>query len=609
MKLALSIASLIVLVVHGVVFYDQFFHKWERYQTAYFDQARSQARNDAERAELSERSPRIEQIIVTQFGESRVDRCGTCHIAIDDPRFAGLGHPLKAHPYSAKLGDVQVNGIWQRRHKFSDFGCTVCHEGQGRGLTDHYAHGEDHYWPEPLLGYVVQANWKKEFQPHLKGKDYMEAACAQCHSEEKFAGTPQIARGRQLFFSNNCYGCHRIEGISDGTLGPELTEAGKKFKVDYLWESIVDPRAGMASSFMPKFDLKNDEIKALVIFLKSRHGVNLTETSLSQYRTRLHATGAPASETSTTLAAGDIIAKGRKLVEDRACAACHKIGEKDGGIAPDLSFEGLMKDDKWLVDHFRNPRVVMPDSIMPGFRFAEADFQAMSAYLMTLKTAPVSASQADTFQALCARCHGDKGDGLGKTALYIDPAPRDLTKVAFMNSKPRERFVQSVKEGVHGTSMPAWSKVLNDQQVSGLVDYVYATFVKEKGRELKPRNVPEKNPVASSAQSIQRGEGIFLARCTGCHGRKADGKGPNSLDIVPRPRNLRNSPFVTSLSDRRVLEAILYGVQGTAMPPWVDYGLSVNDAGDLANFIRSLTQKSARPQLRAGNQTWQQNEQ
>ena len=30
------------------------------------------------------------------------------------------------------------------------------------------------------------------------------------------------------------------------------------------------------------------------------------------------------------------------------------------------------------------------------------------------------------------------------------------------------------------------------------------------------------------------------------------------------------------------------GVQGTAMPPWIDYGLSKDDAGDVANYIRSL---------------------
>lgn len=600
MKLALAIASLVVFAVHGVVFYDQFFNKWERYQTAYFDQARSQARNEAEKADMANRSPRIEQIMVTSFGDTRVDRCTTCHIASDDPRFAGLSHPLKTHPYSAAMGDVQNGGRWERRHKFNDFGCTVCHDGQGRGLEEDYAHGADHYWPDPLLGYVAQEPWRKDLLPSLKGKEYLEVNCAQCHSEESFAGTPNVAKGRQLFFDKNCYGCHRIEGISDGTLGPELSEAGHKFKVDYLWESIVEPRANLATSFMPKFNMTPAEVKSLVIFLKSRKGVNLSETSLARFRAKLTPVAAPAAPaTATPPVAINLAVRGKEVFEQRACVACHKLGEKDGMVAPDLSFEGLMKDDQWLMDHFRNPRTRIPDSIMPGFRFTASDFQAMTAYLATLRTPPSPSSPGDTFEAFCARCHGEKGDGQGPIATYIDPAPRDLTKAAFFVSKPRERFTQSIKEGVHGTSMAAWGKVLNDGQINSLVDYVMATYVKEKARVLKVSKVPEQNPVPGSNESIARGEQAYLARCTGCHGRKADGKGPNALDIVPRPRNLRNSPFVASINDRRVMESILYGVQGTAMPPWIDYGLSQKDAGDLVNYIRSLTQAS-RPQLRAG---------
>lgn len=599
MKLALAIASLVVMAVHGVVFYDQFFHKWERYQTAYFDQVRGQTKNEAERSEMAARSPRIEQILVTQFGETRVDRCTTCHIASDDPRFAGLAHPLKAHPFSKALGDLEVNGRWERRHKFNDFGCTVCHEGQGRGLDEHYAHGEDHYWPEPLAGYVTQETWKKEYHPLLKGKEFLEAACAQCHSEENFAGTPHVRRGRQIFFESNCYGCHRIEGISDGVLGPELTDGGRKFKVDYLHESIVDPRANLASSFMPKFQLSREDVKSLVIFLKSRKGLNLSETSLSLYRARLRPESG-VSETRPVPTGADVLARGKQLIEDHACAACHKIGSKDGTIAPDISFEGLMRDDAWLLDHFRNPRSRMPDSIMPAFRFTDADFQAMTAHLASLKTAPATGTPDGNYKALCARCHGEKGDGLGPVASYIDPAPRDLTKVAFMNSKPRARLIESIKSGVHGTSMPAWSKVLNDAQIEQLLDHVQTAFVRTKATAAKARKVPEKNPVATNAESIARGEKTFLARCTGCHGRKADGKGPNSLDMLPHPRNLRNRPFVESLSDQRLLDSLLYGVQGTAMPPWIDYGLTQNDAGDLVNYIRSLTQASARPQLRAG---------
>jgi hypothetical protein len=186
-RLALAAASLVILGVHGAVFYQQFFHKWESYQTAYFDQARSLAKTDAERAAVAGRKPRVEQIIVTQFGENRVDRCTTCHIGADDPRFKDYAAPLKSHPFSAELGDKQLpDGKWERRHKFSDFGCTVCHDGQGRGLEEFYAHGEDEFWTEPMLGYVTQENWRGEFKEKLRGKDYMQANCAPCHTEETF---------------------------------------------------------------------------------------------------------------------------------------------------------------------------------------------------------------------------------------------------------------------------------------------------------------------------------------------------------------------------------------------------------------------------------------
>jgi len=581
MRLPLAIASFVVLIVHGVVFRNQFFHEWERHQSAYIEQARSMSKNDRERKELETRSPRIEQIIVSSFGDTHVDRCTTCHIAADDPRFGGHAEPLKTHPYSAAMGDVQRNGQWERRHKFSDFGCTVCHDGEGRGLETFYAHGEDEFWPGPLMGYVTQGNWRKDFSPNLKGQEYMEANCAQCHTEEGFAGTPHVERGRKLFYAMNCYGCHKIDGMSEGTLGPDLTEAGKKFKVDYLWESIVEPRANLASSFMPDFHLPQADVEALVIFLKSRRGVNFAETSLDRYKA--HVANVPVVIPPGT--AGE--KAGEQLLGDRACTACHKLGDKDGGIAPDLSYEGLIRDDQWLGDHFVNPRSRVPDSIMPAFRFPAEDFQRLSAYLVSLKTPPPPVDARTTFTNLCARCHGEKGDGQGKVAWYIDPSPRDFTKPGFMASKPRTRFVTSIAEGVGGTSMPPWKRILKEEQINGVLDYVMQTFAKEQFKELKTRNIPEKNPVAGSPDSIARGEQVFELRCGGCHGRKADGKGPNSLDIFPHPRNFRNHWFVESVPDRRLFESIEYGVQGTAMPSWMDT-LSTNEVGDAINFIRSL---------------------
>jgi mono/diheme cytochrome c family protein len=601
MRLALAIASFVILIVHGWVFYDQFFHKWERHQTAYFDQARAMAKTDAERAALADRSPRIEQIIVTSFGErggeNRVDRCATCHIGVDDPRFKDHAAPLKSHPFSEAMGDRMVNGKWERRHKFSDFGCTVCHDGQGRGLDTFYAHGEDHYWPDPLIGYVTQ-NWRSDYKPKLKDKEFIQANCAQCHTEENFKGAPLVTRGRQLFFEKNCYGCHKIEGFSSGTLGPELSEAGKKFKLDYLLESVVEPRANSAVSFMPKFKLSDDEVKALIVFLKSRRGINFSETSLDRYRASLNkgkseqpASAAPETSPKTAIAGPTLAALGEKLINERSCLACHKLGAQDGGIAPDLSFEGLIKDEKWMMDHFRDPRSRVSDSIMPSFGFADADYQAMTAYLMSLKTPPPGAQPAELYMNYCSRCHGDMGNGKGMIAVYLDPFPRDFTKSGFMNSKTEDRLIKSIREGVAGTSMPAWGRALNDEQIRGVFNYIQTSFVRDSRRQLKDRKLPDSNPVAMSADSIANGERIFQQRCTGCHGKKADGKGPNSIDILPRPRNLRNADFMNSMADRRLFESILYGVQGTAMPAWIDYGLTQKDVGDLVNYLRSLNQR------------------
>lgn len=157
-----------------------------------------------------------------------------------------------------------------------------------------------------------------------------------------------------------------------------------------------------------------------------------------------------------------------------------------------------------------------------------------------------------------------------------------------MVNKPESRFVTSIYSGVPGTSMPPWGRTLTLPQIQGVLDYVWANFVRQPHRQLRARKVPDANPVPMSDTSAARGREIFLQRCTGCHGRKADGKGPNSIDISPRPRNLRNAAFVQSAPDRRLLESILYGVEGTAMPSWMDYGLSQNDVGDIVNYIRSL---------------------
>ena len=52
--------------------------------------------------------------------------------------------------------------------------------------------------------------------------------------------------GAELFLGSGCAGCHTIEGLSAGQLGPDLTQIGGREDAAYIRESILDPDAVIA---------------------------------------------------------------------------------------------------------------------------------------------------------------------------------------------------------------------------------------------------------------------------------------------------------------------------------------------------------------------------
>ena len=76
----------------------------------------------------------------------------------------------------------------------------------------------------------------------------------------------------------------------------------------------------------------------------------------------------------------------------------------------------------------------------------------------------------------CGHCHGTTGDGLGPTAMLLDPYPRDYRQGKF-KFKSTERAAKPttddlervVREGVQGTAMPSFG-LLPDAQIKALVD-------------------------------------------------------------------------------------------------------------------------------------------
>jgi putative copper export protein/methionine-rich copper-binding protein CopC/mono/diheme cytochrome c family protein len=92
-----------------------------------------------------------------------------------------------------------------------------------------------------------------------------------------------------------------------------------------------------------------------------------------------------------------------------------------------------------------------------------------------------------------------------------------------------------------------------------------------------------KNPVASTTDSIARGERLYLANCSSCHGVDGHGSGPSAAGLLPSPGDLNNE--VPQLSAGVLYYRITNGVITTAMPSFAG-SLSQNDRWDLVNYLR-----------------------
>ncbi len=89
-------------------------------------------------------------------------------------------------------------------------------------------------------------------------------------TESSSLGDPEL--GQEIYDSNGCGACHRINGLG-GTIGPDLTEVWKKGD-EYIRESIFEPRKVVVKGYkpvMPSFKkvLTESDVDNIIAYLKS----------------------------------------------------------------------------------------------------------------------------------------------------------------------------------------------------------------------------------------------------------------------------------------------------------------------------------------------------
>jgi mono/diheme cytochrome c family protein len=337
---AFAVVSIVLLVLLAIAPAKNHFSEWRQYQHAYLRLIHE--RSDALTLRRHFQGG-IQQIWLPDLGV--VDRCPTCHVGINEASLADVStQPFGKHP-----------GI---PHKLDEFGCVVCHRGQGPATTVSEAHYSTLAWEQPVLP-----------------TKYIQSSCGQCHQDD-LPGTPLLNQGRQLLAQSGCLHCHAIR-VRGTTLQPTddpppLIHVADKTTREWVYAWIKNPQAYASTAKMPDFKLSDGEARDISAFLIA-DSTPLAGDTLSL---PLRATSDPTA--------------GASLYGESFCATCHAVQNAagnivGGNIGPELTRIGSKVKPEWLQAWLRNPRIYDPTTAMPHYRFGDQELATLSSFL-TAKT-------------------------------------------------------------------------------------------------------------------------------------------------------------------------------------------------------------------------------
>ncbi|MHC4321674.1 MAG: c-type cytochrome, partial [Planctomycetota bacterium] len=288
-------------------------------------------------------SLQIHQVHLEDINEA--DRCMSCHVGINRKESVSGEQPYVSH---------SRRGVYLGNHPPEQFGCVLCHEGQGRAtISPEKAHGEVEYWLKPMH----------------RGK-IAQSSCIKCHDKgEELIGGEDIAKGIDLFEGLGCFGCHETKGFGEdrnSMIGPDLTEIGSKVNPGWLLEWLKNPKHFRPSTRMPDFRLEEEDAMAIASYLwQNSEGFEPGEPEVFDDET---------------------IDEGAYLYESIGCLACHSEIEEDGRIhGPNLSRIGDKANYEYLVSWLLAPKAHQPKTRMPDMKLDEEDAQYVASFLMSLK--------------------------------------------------------------------------------------------------------------------------------------------------------------------------------------------------------------------------------
>jgi cytochrome c oxidase cbb3-type subunit 3 len=309
-----------------------------------------------------------------------------------------------------------------------------------------------------------------------RSESHSSAAALPGKNQAPVVSAPQdLELGRRIY-NFRCYFCHGYSGnahtVAATFLDPKPADFTSISPVTVTRERMLESvRSGRPGTAMMSFAgvLQPDEIVAVVDFV--RHEFMVEKAENTRYHTEAngwfnHERYAAAFP----FALGEIPldtpwekltpqqAEGKRLFL-ASCVSCHVRGRVTN-ISPG--------------DY---PPATNPKESPPVDAMTSATPYHLHDQPPKLEGLTESEKRGETlFQQNCAFCHAADGTARNWIGSFMEPHPRNLTKSAAMDSMTRTRLRNVIRDGLAGTSMPAWKSVLSEQQIEDVIAYVARAF-------------------------------------------------------------------------------------------------------------------------------------
>ncbi len=288
---------------------------------------------DGLKRKTAEWDPKIVQINVAEA--NIVDRCESCHMGIREPLTLAAASMVlqgkKPDEYARAFTSHPEPGLL-KTHDPEKFGCSPCHQGNGRATTSvEKAHGTYEHWLWPLFP-----------------NENTEAGCQTCHAADMLLVSNDvgwtISEGKNLFRQRGCVGCHRYEGYDKEP--EDLNSVSQEVK---QLEQEKTQNIKQAADLMKQADAAetNEEAKRL-------------------------------NDRAVALKVANSKIDGRIAQLDRQTKSLLQDIKK---VGPNLKDIRLKLNKNWIPVWLKMPTDFRPTTRMPNVRLNDGQIKAISAYL------------------------------------------------------------------------------------------------------------------------------------------------------------------------------------------------------------------------------------